>query len=60
MPLSLCMLAYHFYTLSKPVSPDSVPVVNGVQRYYNYRAKQATHAIFFEPFHPNSQIFTYP
>jgi len=54
------MLAYHFYTLSKPVSPDSVPVVNGVQRYYNYRAKQATHAIFFEPFHPNSQIFTYP
>ena len=40
MPLSLCMLAYHLYTLSKPVSPNSVPVVNGVQRYYKNRARQ--------------------
>ena len=24
MPLSLCMLAYHLNTLSKPVSPDYV------------------------------------
>ena len=49
MPLSLCMLAYHLYTLSKPVSPNSMcPVVNGLQRYYNFRATQAPHPIFFD------------
>ena len=43
------MLAYHLYTLSKPVSPNSMcPVVNGLQRYNNFCAKQVTFAVFFK------------
>ena len=54
MPLSLCMLAYHLYTLSKPVSPNSMfPVVNGLQRYYNFRATQA----LLSHFHQNTIKF---
>ena len=40
------MLAYHFYTLSKPVSPDSVVRVNGQQNYCKFCAWKLKLTIF--------------
>ena len=43
MPSSLCMLAYHFYTLSKPVSPSIVAKLRGKGTTFSVTRKPYPH-----------------